>query len=340
MRRASTSSGCRTRPTSSASGSAPTRSASSRAWDTSSPGRSRRTTWSRSSSARRRSAASRWARTASTARTIRAATAASCSATSAERENRSPESIAPATDRYDECFAEDLLAVLRPPFFLAGTLPPALRASDRPIAIACLRLFTVLPERPLFSVPCLRSCIAFSTFSDALLPYAAMKCPRFVERGPSPGSRRARTRIACGCSAQADASVRCIACSPCSIIPAIAAACSSGRKSAIQTMRHAPPPSGNACALALWWLRRPPTTDHATPLGVDRDDQLARDEPIGERDDARARLEPAVGDEAADEPRVQRADVGERVPDVGGRTLDDDLAMHRSHHSSASAWPE
>ena len=43
--------------------------------------------------------------------------------------------------------------------FFAGTLPPALRASDRPIAIACSLLFTFLPE-PLFSVPRLRSCIA------------------------------------------------------------------------------------------------------------------------------------------------------------------------------------
>jgi hypothetical protein len=69
------------------------------------------------------------------------------------------------------------LLFLAPPFF-AGTLPPALRASDSPIAIACLRLFTVLPERPLFNLPRLRSCIAFSTFSDAFLPYLAMGPPR------------------------------------------------------------------------------------------------------------------------------------------------------------------
>jgi hypothetical protein len=59
-------------------------------------------------------------------------------------------------------------------FFFAGTLPPALRASDRPIAIACLRLLTVLPERPLFSVPRLRSCIAFWTLLDAFFPYLAI----------------------------------------------------------------------------------------------------------------------------------------------------------------------
>jgi hypothetical protein len=43
-------------------------------------------------------------------------------------------------------------------------LPPARRACERPIAIACLRLFTFLPERPLFKVPRLRSRIAFLTF--------------------------------------------------------------------------------------------------------------------------------------------------------------------------------
>src|SRR5205807_1679051 len=48
--------------------------------------------------------------------------------------------------------------------FFAGTLAPSRRASDKPIAIACLRLFTVLPERPLFSLPRLRSCMARFTF--------------------------------------------------------------------------------------------------------------------------------------------------------------------------------
>src|SRR5689334_10693548 len=60
-------------------------------------------------------------------------------------------------------------------FFLlrerVGTLPPARRASDRPIAIACLRLVTFLPERPLRSVPALRSSIARFTFAPAFFPY-------------------------------------------------------------------------------------------------------------------------------------------------------------------------
>jgi hypothetical protein len=51
-----------------------------------------------------------------------------------------------------------------------GTLAPARRAWDRPMAIACLRLLTFLPERPLRSVPRLRSCIALFTFCCAFLP--------------------------------------------------------------------------------------------------------------------------------------------------------------------------
>jgi hypothetical protein len=66
--------------------------------------------------------------------------------------------------------------------FFFGTLAPALRASDSPIAIACLRLFTFLPE-PLLSVPFLRSCMTFFTFSPAFLPYAAMKPPRGCANG-------------------------------------------------------------------------------------------------------------------------------------------------------------
>src|SRR5205807_9439305 len=55
--------------------------------------------------------------------------------------------------------------------FFFGTFAPARRASDSPMAMACLRLFTFLPELPLLSVPCLRSCITFSTFFDAFLLY-------------------------------------------------------------------------------------------------------------------------------------------------------------------------
>jgi hypothetical protein len=49
-------------------------------------------------------------------------------------------------------------------------LAPFFRASDKPIAIACLRLFTVRPL-PDLSVPFLRRRIALSTRFDAALPY-------------------------------------------------------------------------------------------------------------------------------------------------------------------------
>jgi hypothetical protein len=57
--------------------------------------------------------------------------------------------------------------------FLRGTLAPARRASLSPIAIACFRLVTFLPD-PERRVPCLRSCITFFTFCCALRPYFAI----------------------------------------------------------------------------------------------------------------------------------------------------------------------
>jgi len=55
--------------------------------------------------------------------------------------------------------------------FLAGTFFPSFRASERPIAIACFRLLTVLPERPLFKVPFFRLCNARATFFVAASEY-------------------------------------------------------------------------------------------------------------------------------------------------------------------------
>src|SRR5207248_3123742 len=55
--------------------------------------------------------------------------------------------------------------------FFFGTLAPFLRACDRPIAMACLRLLTFVPDLPLLSLPRLYSCIVFSTFLLAALPY-------------------------------------------------------------------------------------------------------------------------------------------------------------------------
>jgi hypothetical protein len=55
-------------------------------------------------------------------------------------------------------------------FFFFGTFFPALRACDRPIAMACFRLFTRRPL-PLLSVPFFRSCIALPTFLEDALEY-------------------------------------------------------------------------------------------------------------------------------------------------------------------------
>jgi hypothetical protein len=61
-------------------------------------------------------------------------------------------------------------------FFTAffGTFAPLRRASESPIAIACLRLATLRPEPPLFNVPALRFFIARSTLAEAFFEYRAM----------------------------------------------------------------------------------------------------------------------------------------------------------------------
>jgi hypothetical protein len=63
--------------------------------------------------------------------------------------------------------------------FFLGTLAPFLRASERPIAMACLRLVTTppLPPFPERSVPRFSFSIAFLTLSLAALPYFAMSPP-------------------------------------------------------------------------------------------------------------------------------------------------------------------
>lgn len=63
------------------------------------------------------------------------------------------------------------LFFLPPPDFFLGTLAPDRRASDSPMAIACLRLLTLAPERPLFSLPRFISRTAFLTLRPLALPY-------------------------------------------------------------------------------------------------------------------------------------------------------------------------
>jgi hypothetical protein len=69
---------------------------------------------------------------------------------------------------------DDDLRLRDPDDLRDGTFAPLLRASFRPMAIACLRLFTLRPEL-LFSVPRLRRRIVDSTFFEADLPYFAMR---------------------------------------------------------------------------------------------------------------------------------------------------------------------
>jgi len=73
--------------------------------------------------------------------------------------------------REPDAFLREPDAFLREPddFLRLGTLAPSSRASDKPIAIACLRLFTFLPDRPERSVPRLASCIARPTLLPAFL---------------------------------------------------------------------------------------------------------------------------------------------------------------------------
>src|ERR1700722_5483940 len=57
--------------------------------------------------------------------------------------------------------------------FFSGTFAPFLRASERPIAMACLRLVTLppLPPLPERSVPSFSRRMALSTLLPAALPY-------------------------------------------------------------------------------------------------------------------------------------------------------------------------
>src|SRR5690606_1113247 len=55
--------------------------------------------------------------------------------------------------------------------FGGGTLAPFLRASDRPMAMACFRLFTFAPLPPLRRVPRFMRCMALCTVSCDFLPY-------------------------------------------------------------------------------------------------------------------------------------------------------------------------
>ena len=61
-----------------------------------------------------------------------------------------------------------------PAWFFLGTFARARRASAKPIAIACSRLLTTLPE-PLFNVPAFILCIARSTLPPGAFFFAVIK---------------------------------------------------------------------------------------------------------------------------------------------------------------------
>jgi hypothetical protein len=100
----------------------------------------------------------------------------------------------------DDFLPLDLLADFFADFFRGGTLPPSRRASESPIAIACLRLVTFLPEPPLRNVPSLRSCIARLTFACAFLPYFAIVSSLRSSGRPSSAAMRCSR---CNCNARA-----------------------------------------------------------------------------------------------------------------------------------------
>src|SRR5438874_13625821 len=68
--------------------------------------------------------------------------------------------------RRSECRCHDF-------FFFLGTFAPFLRALERPMAMACLRLLA-LPFLPLFCLPRFSLCTAFLTSSPAFFPYLDM----------------------------------------------------------------------------------------------------------------------------------------------------------------------
>jgi hypothetical protein len=65
--------------------------------------------------------------------------------------------------------------------FVFGTFAPALRASDRPMAIACFVLVTLLPDLPLRNVPAFRSCMtSFTFFCAVVLAEVFLAAPFFA----------------------------------------------------------------------------------------------------------------------------------------------------------------
>ena len=68
-------------------------------------------------------------------------------------------------------------------------------------------------------------------------------------------------------------------------------------------------------------------------LVVAIDQQFTRHIAAGEGDDARIAVEFGIGDEARHQPRMQRAEIAHRVPDVVGAGVEGDVFVDGSHGS-------
>ncbi len=77
-------------------------------------------------------------------------------------------------DEDDGLARDDLFLRL---FGAGGTFAPFLRASESPMATACLGFLTVFPVRPLLSLPLFILCIASLTDFCDVFPYRAMAIP-------------------------------------------------------------------------------------------------------------------------------------------------------------------
>lgn len=108
---------------------------------------------------------------------------------------------------------QDFFAVLFFARFL-GTFAPFFRASESPIAIACLRLVTFLPV-PVFKVPFFFLCMAFFTLLPAFFEYFAIVFfQAFVEKR-MPGIAATGVALVVGIKYQSAAGIRIVSVGSC-----------------------------------------------------------------------------------------------------------------------------
>lgn len=110
----------------------------------------------------------------------------------------------------------------------------------------------------------------------------------------------------------------CIACMPCSIMESMVAA-AHGKK--VGDPHHFGRTVGARYGLrptVVVGQRSADSGPHDAMFAlVDGYDQLAQDHGVAERHDASVRFETRVGHEPGNQPRVKRANVRQRIPDIG-----------------------